>query len=311
MSCKVVGIGEALWDLLPAGRQLGGAPANFAYHAKMLGADSQIVTRIGHDADGKGIARRFEDMGIRIDTVQVDDRRPTGTATVLGGNGASPKFIINDNVAWDFLEPTEEAEQAARAADAVCFGTLAQRHHASGSVIRRLVASAPPEALRVFDVNLRQQFYNREVIEQSLQIANVLKLNDQELPVLGAMFDLHGPVGGQIEQLGAKFSLRIVALTRGPQGSLLYQAGNWSELPGRTVAVVDTVGAGDSFTAGLVMGLLAGMNLNEVHRLAADIAAFVCSQPGATPALPGHFRAALAAYFGLPRTLAKPVRASA
>lgn len=290
MKFKVLGIGEVLWDLLPEGPQLGGAPANFACHAKTLGAQAQVVTRVGKDDLGRAIVRRFVEMGIGISTVQMDDDAPTGTAVIRLQNGGVPEFVIQENVAWDRLAFTDEARQAVQEANALCFGSLAQRRETSALTIRQLVAAASPQALKVFDLNLRQKFYTREIIEQSLDMADVLKLNDYELAVLAGMLDLAGGARQQIEHLAGKFGLRLVALTRGDKGSLLFQTGRWSDLPGSSVPVVDTVGAGDSFAAALVMGLLNGLDFEQVHRLAAAVSSFVCSRPGATPNLPARFR---------------------
>jgi len=324
MSFNVVGIGEVLWDLLLTGPQLGGAPANFAYHARALGAEAQVITRVGNDDYGRQIIRRFQEMGLPATTVQIDEDAPTGTAKVeLSGNGVA-HFTIQENVAWDRIAATGDALVIASKAHAICFGSLAQRSEPSRSTIQQLVAASPADALRVFDINLRQQFYSRGLIEQSLQLANVLKLNDDELPALAAMLDLTGlaenrscgadsPVRAdgyfaanartrvsalheiehQIECLAQTFRLRVVALTRGASGSLLYQRdrdeARWSDCPCRPVQVVDTVGAGDSFTAVLVLGLLRKMDLDEINTLANDVARYVCSQAGATPALPVEF----------------------
>ena len=324
MDFNVVGIGEVLWDLLLTGPQLGGAPANFAYHAHALGAEARVITRVGNDDYGREIVRRFHEMGLPETTVQIDEDAPTGTAKVaLSGNGLA-HFTIQENVAWDYISTTPEALATAREADAICFGSLAQRSEPSRNTIQQLVAASPADALRVFDINLRQQFYSRGVIEQSLQLANVLKLNDDELPALAAMLDLSGlaenrscgadtsvsadsyfaakartrvsalhEIEHQIECLAQSFSLRVVALTRGANGSLLYQkdknGARWSDCPSRPVKVVDTVGAGDSFTAALVLGLLRKMDLDEINTLANGVARYVCSQAGATPALPVEF----------------------
>ena len=290
---NVIGVGEVLWDLLLTGPQLGGAPANFAYHAHALGAQAEVITRVGKDDYGREIIRRFHEMGLPEIGVQVDETAPTGTAKVtLSGDGLA-HFTIQENVAWDLMAATDEAVAVARRADAICFGSLAQRCESSRNTIQHLVAATPPDALRVFDINLRQQFYSRDLIEESLQLANVLKLNDDELPTLAAMFNLTGSPVHQIGQLAQTFSLRLVALTRGPNGSLLYQKDNnevrWSDCPSRPVKVVDTVGAGDSFTATMVMGLLRKMDLNEINTVANAVARYVCSQPGATPALPIEF----------------------
>lgn len=289
MCFNVIGIGEVLWDLLPAGPQLGGAPANFAYHAHALGAHARVVTRVGADHYGREILRRFKGQGIADGTVQVDDNAPTGTVAVAVSGEGIPNYIIHENVAWDRLAVAPAALQAVRAADAICFGSLAQRGEISRATIQRLLAAAPADTLRVFDINLRQNYFSRAVIEQSLQLANVLKLNDAELPILAKLFSLTGSTKHQIERLAQQFSLRLVALTRGPAGSLLFQAGRWSDCPSVPIKIVDTVGAGDSFTAALVLGLLQKMDLDEINTLADEVARHVCSHAGATPALPQAF----------------------
>jgi fructokinase len=297
MNFNVIGVGEVLWDLLLTGPQLGGAPANFAYHAHALGAQTQVITRVGKDDYGREIIRRFHKMGLPETTVQMDDAVPTGTAKVaLSGDGLA-HFTIQENVAWDHIAVTREALVAASEAHAICFGSLAQRSEPSRNTIQQLVAETPADALRVFDINLRQQFYSRGLIEQSLQLANVLKLNDDELPTLAEMFGLTGfaehQIKHQIEWLAHTFSLRLVAFTRGANGSLLYQKDKnevrWSDCPSRPVKVVDTVGAGDSFTAAMVLGLLRKMDLDEINTIANEVARYVCSEPGATPALPIEF----------------------
>jgi fructokinase len=290
MSFKIIGLGEVLWDLLPDGPQLGGAPTNFAYHANTLGAQALVITRVGSDYLGREIFSRFKDLDLRATMIQTDDEVPTGTVAVtLNGNGV-PHFIINENVAWDRLVVTPQALEAARNADAICFGSLAQRDQRSRATIQQLVAATPSGALRVFDINLRQKFYSREVIEQSLRLANVIKLNDSELPILADMFGLSKSPQQQIEDLAKAFELRLAVLTRGPQGSSLYERGRWSEQPAPAVTVVDTVGAGDSFTAALVVGLLSGMDLDEIHALAAEVAGYVCGHVGATPVLSQSLR---------------------
>jgi fructokinase len=298
MSFNILGVGEVLWDLLQTGPQLGGAPANFAYHAHALGAQAYVITRVGSDDHGREIIRRFRDMGVQPDAIQIDERAPTGTATVTLSGAGLAHFTIQEDVAWDFLAVTREALTLAAHADAICFGSLAQRSQASRNTIHKLVEAVPANALRVFDINLRQQFYSREVIERSLQLANVLKLNDDELPALAGMFGLQGSTENQILQLARSFDLQVIALTRGPNGSLLFQMhgnsaqaneGRWSNCPSRPVRVVDTVGAGDSFTAALVMGLLSKMNLDKINEVANEVARYVCSQAGATPALPVEF----------------------
>ncbi len=287
---RIIGLGEVLWDLLPAGPQLGGAPANFACHARALGAQAGVITRVGRDALGRDLQHRLVEMQLPAELVQVDDSAPTGTVTVaLSGEGV-PHYTIHEAVAWDRLQLTEAARQTARAADAICFGSLAQRAEPSRATIQELLRLTPPDALRIFDINLRQHFHSREVLETSLQLANVLKLNDTELPVLAALFDLSGDVQEQLSALARRFDLRVVALTLGAQGSLLHQDGRWSHATPRPVPVRDTVGAGDSFTAALTVGLLQKMPLKEINVAANEVARHVCSCAGATPPLPESVR---------------------
>lgn len=290
MSFKVIGIGEVLWDLLPSGPQLGGAPANFACHAHALGARAGIITRVGKDPEGQEIIQRIKGMGISTRGVQVDDVVPTGTVAVRISDRGVPEYLIRERVAWDHIAARAGALASVRQADAICFGSLAQRCAVSRESIRRLVSAAPADAWRVFDANLRQNFFTREIIEQSLRRANLLKLNESELPVLAEMFGLAGDCRSQIAALAGAFGLRIVVLTRGQGGSLIFQAGRWSEHPAAPATVADTVGAGDSFTAALVLGLLHGLDLDAVHAFAAAVAGFVCSCAGATPVLPENLR---------------------
>ena len=294
MILRTLAIGEILWDLLPTGPQMGGAPANFAHHARALGARAGVVTRVGSDPLGRDIQRRLEELRLPLELVQVDDSAPTGTVSVeLSGEGI-PNYTIHERVAWDHLEPTGPALEAARGADAICFGTLAQRAEPSRCTIQHLLRQSPPAALRIFDINLRQHFYSPSVIEQSLRLANVLKLNETELPVLAAMFDLKGDLETQAAALAGMFDLAVVALTLGPQGSLLYQGGRWSRCGTRPVQVRDTVGAGDAFTAALAVGLLQKLDLDEINLAANEVARHVCSCVGATPPLPESVRAIFA-----------------
>lgn len=286
----VVGIGEVLWDLLPTGRQLGGAPTNFAYHAGALGARAMVVTRVGNDDLGREVIQRFTQMSLPQETVQTDPTRPTGTVAVTLDQRGVAHYRFAEDVAWDQLAARDIALEAVRGAHAVCFGTLAQRSAISRQAIQQLLAAAPADALRIFDINLRLDFYSREVIEESMRLSNVLKLNDEELAVLTAMFSLHGDVRRRIEWFVRTFGFKVVVVTSGSMGSLIHREGHWSVLPWQPAQVGDTVGAGDAFTAALIMGLLAGMRLDEVHLLAAEVARYVCSQRGATPPLPEAFR---------------------
>jgi fructokinase len=291
MTLRIVGIGEVLWDLFPSGPQLGGAPANFAAHASTLGAEASIITRVGADARGDEILSRVAGMGVSTACLQLDSSYPTGTVSVEMPDGAEHRFVIAGNVAWDHLTDDANAHSAVALADAVCFGTLAQRSEQSGLAIRSLVAATPPSALRIFDINLRQHFYTRELIERSLTLASVMKLNDAELPVLAEMMHLSGDIRAQLAQLCERWELRAIALTRGAHGAVLHTEHEWSEHPGFPVTVQDTVGAGDAFTAAMSIGLLRGWSLDDVNREANRVAAFVASQTGATPALPPAVRA--------------------
>lgn len=286
---RILALGEVLWDLLPAGKQLGGAPANFTYQCRSLGADAWLVTRIGDDGLGREVLERFRVLDIPSDTVQVDPAFPTGTVDVTLADDGQPRYTIRTDVAWDRIEADAIALARASSADAICFGSLAQRDEPSRSAIRTLLGAARPDALRICDVNLRSPFVDRDVIEQSLALAGALKLNDQELPVLADMFGLPTDVRGAMSALARRFELSLIAFTRGSHGSLLLADGAWSDHPGVSVAVVDTIGAGDAFTAALVLGYLAGHSIDAINRHANEVAAFVCTQPGGTPTLPDIF----------------------
>jgi fructokinase len=287
-----IGLGEVLWDLLPGGRQLGGAPANFAYHAHALGAESLVVSRVGRDDLGRDLVEHLNALGLVTSGISVDPAAPTGTVSVTLDPTGQPTYTIHTDVAWDFLEAGPEVLRAAAGADAVCFGTLAQRHPVARDSIRRVLQATRPEALRIFDINLRQRFWSREVIVESLALANVLKLNDEELPIL---MDLLGwpceDDQGLMARLAQRFDLRAVALTRGARGSLLWTADRSWNWPGSDLKVADTVGAGDSYTAALALGLLSGKAPEDILRIAHRVADFVCTQPGATPPMPPGFAA--------------------
>lgn len=286
MKARVVGLGEVLWDLLPEGPQLGGAPANFACHAAALGAEAALISRLGSDALGVEARRRLQDRGLDLSALAVDPCLPTGTVVVEVGALGQPSFQIVEGIAWDALVVDDAALTLMSGADAVCFGSLAQRTPGARKTIQQLVSATRPEALRVFDINLRAPFHTPAVIEESLQLANVLKLNEAELPVLARLFDLRGSVDSQLETLASHFGLQVVALTLGAAGSRLFRAGRWTAEPGREVVVRDAVGAGDSFTAVLVLGLLRNWESRQLLTVATEVAAFVCTQAGATPELP-------------------------
>ncbi|HEX8200844.1 MAG TPA: carbohydrate kinase [Isosphaeraceae bacterium] len=286
MPYPILAVGEVLWDVLPSGKQLGGAPANFTFQCRGLGAAARLVTRVGDDDLGREVLDRFRSLGLPTDTVQMDSAAPTGTVDVALAPDGQPRYTIRRGAAWDRIEADALALGRAAAADAICFGSLAQRDEPSRGSIRALVSAARPGALRMFDVNLRAPFVDRGVIEESLRLANALKLNDQELPALAAMFGLPAEPSTALDGLACRFDLALVALTRGAGGSLLFADGTWSDHPGVPVEVSDTIGAGDAFTAALVVGRVAGLPLDAINRHANEVAAFVCSRPGGTPTLP-------------------------
>jgi len=283
---RVIGVGELLWDLLPTGRQLGGAPANFAYHAQALGADALVVSRVGTDLLGKEILEHCRTLGLRTDGIASDSTLPTGTVSVALDAHGTPAFTIHENVAWDAIQLNEAIVAEAARTDAICFGSLAQRNPVSRAAIRSALAAVPRMALRIFDINLRQQFWSREVIQESLELSNVLKLNDEELPVVAKLLGLTGNEQTQMRQLARRFKLKAMALTKGANGSSLLIGDELNSRPGSKLRIVDTVGAGDSYTAALALGLMAGHDSETILESAHRLADFVCTQPGATPALP-------------------------
>jgi fructokinase len=280
----VVGIGEVLWDLLPSGKQFGGAPANFAYHAHALGAESHVVSCVGKDVLGGEIVDRLAALNLSRQYIAVDEAHPTGTVSVALDGQGKPTYTIHEGVAWDFIPSSAELLDLAGRTDAVCFGSLAQRSDVSRRTIRAFLAAVPRQALKVFDINLRQHYFDLETVRAGLASADVLKLNDEELPVVAGLLGISET--DAVGWLLAEFGLKLIALTRGPQGAVLATPQGRSALPAAATAVVDTVGAGDAFTAALAMGLLDGRDLDAIHRHAHRLAAFVCSQPGATPPVP-------------------------
>lgn len=287
---RCIGLGEVLWDLLPAGKQLGGAPANFAYHAHALGAEALVVSRVGNDVLGREILDRLRGLGLRTDGITADSFKPTGTVSVALDAHGTPTFAIHENVAWDFLEAGKEVLDEASRADAVCFGTLGQRNAVARAAVRAVLQATPPSALRVLDINLRQHFWSRELIMESLELADVLKLNNEELPVVARLAGLTGEESGLMRQLAGRFELQAVALTKGAQGSSLLVGSELVSRPGSKLDIVDTVGAGDSYTAALALGMLAGHAADQIIQFAHRVADYVCTQAGATPPLPEPMR---------------------
>ena len=285
----VIGIGEMLWDIFPEGKRLGGAPTNFCCHCRQLGAEAIPVSAVGRDEFGREIRGILSAMGLPTDHVAVDSVHPTGTVLVMLDKG-KPTYEITTDVAWDHIPMTPALAGLARRADAVCFGSLAQRGPVSGATIHDVLGATNPDALKIFDVNLRQTFYSAEQLRRSLEHCNILKVSDEELPVLAELFALSGNVEEQLRSLIKTYSLRLVAYTRGGKGSLLLGRDGFHEHPGFPVEAINTVGAGDSFTAALCMGLLGHRSLAEINEQANRIAAFVCTQDGATPGLPVSYR---------------------
>jgi fructokinase len=284
MSYDVLGIGELLWDMLPTGKQVGGAPTNFVFHARSMGANASVISRVGDDPLGKELIEHLFSLGVPTCSVGLDPAHLTGVVEVTVAADGQPHYVIQEDAAWDHLI-AEDLDSAAKA-DAICFGSLAQRNNVSRQTIRSLLKASKPEALRIFDVNLRQNFYCEDVVEKSLQLANVLKLNDAELPVIAALLRLKSESEKeQIAELAQRFDLRLVAYTRGSHGSWLFDGARWSEHPGIHVDVKDTVGAGDAFTAAVTMGMLLGWDIHHINDVANRVAAFVCSRAGGTPKL--------------------------
>ncbi len=280
---EIVGLGEVLWDLLPAGRQLGGAPFNFAFHCHRLGHAAAIVSRVGADDLGRDIRRAIRAAGLADDWVQEDPAHSTGTVTVEVDARGQPAFHITPDVAYDHLAWNDRLPALFGQAQAVCFGTLVQRHPAARDTVLRALATAR-NALVVYDVNLRQHDYNREVIEASLAASRWVKLNDDELQVLRGLLGLQGTTpSALLSDLRRRHNLELAALTRGADGCLLQTDDEEIAVPGMAVAVVDTIGAGDAFTAGLVVYALEGRPLAEAAVFANRLAARVAAAAGGTP----------------------------
>lgn len=280
----VTGIGELLWDLLPEGKQLGGAPCNFAFHAMQNGCESFIVSAVGNDKLGTEIIDTIHSLALSSKFIQ-HNSHTTGNVTVLLDENGQPDYTIHENVAWDFITWEASLIDLAKKTHAVCFGSLAQRNEVSEQSIHKFMNSVSEECLKVFDINLRQHYYSPETIHKSLRHANVLKLNDDELPVIASFYSLGGTIENQLKTLAEKFDLKYIAYTMGSKGSMLLSTMETSYLDAPKVKVKDTVGAGDAFTAVLIAGILNGMPLAEIHQKASDIAAFVCTRKGATPTL--------------------------
>ncbi|WP_182866533.1 carbohydrate kinase family protein [Rhodopirellula sp. JC639] len=287
---QVVGIGEVLWDVFPDGPRFGGAPANFSCSTSELSRGSAralMVSAVGDDELGRKAIESLKQRGVDISVVQTNPHS-TGKVDVQLDDSGSASYQFAEDSAWDHLQWNDELSRVAAACDAVCFGTLGQRREQSRQTIRRFVNSTPESALRILDVNLREPFDDDAIIRQSLGLANVLKLNDDELLRLARLDGLTGGDVDLMQQLAQQHQLRYVALTRGDEGAVIVSEDAVSELPGIPTEVADTVGAGDAFTAAITLGLLAGHDIDTVNRNAIAVASYVCSQPGATMKFPDH-----------------------
>lgn len=292
MNKIVVGMGEALWDVLPEGKKIGGAPANFAYHVSLFGLPSCVVSAIGDDALGKEIIENFTSKG--LDQLIAEVPYPTGTVQVEIDQTGIPLYDIKENVAWDNIPYTEHLDALAKRTKAVCFGSLAQRNVVSRETINHFLDTMPKDddSLIVFDVNLRQGFYNKEILCKSMQNCNILKINDEELITVSRMFGYPGiDLQDKCWILLGKYNLKMLILTCGINGSYVFTPGNVSFQPTPKVEVADTVGAGDSFTAAFIASILKGKSVTEAHTIAVKTSAYVCTQKGAMPILPPEYTA--------------------
>lgn len=283
----VVGMGEALWDVLPEGKKIGGAPANFAYHVKQFGLPSCVVSAVGDDPLGHEITENFTSKG--LDQLIAEVPYPTGTVQVEIDSAGVPQYDIKENVAWDNIPFTSELEALARETKAVCFGSLAQRNVVSRETINRFLDVMPQndDSLVVFDVNLRQGFYTKDILCNSMRRCNILKINDEELVTVSRMFGYPGiDLQDKCWILLGKYNLKMLILTCGINGSYVFTPGNVSFKPTPKVEVADTVGAGDSFTAAFISSILKGKSVTEAHDLAVRTSAYVCTCQGAMPVLP-------------------------
>lgn len=289
MNDIVVGMGEALWDVLPEGKKIGGAPANFAYHVSQFGLPSCVVSAVGDDALGKEIIENFTSKSLNQLIAEVP--YPTGTVQVEIDPAGVPQYEIKENVAWDNIPYTAHLEMLAEKTKAVCFGSLAQRNVVSRNTINRFLDAMPQneDTLVVFDVNLRQGFYNKEILCNSMKRCNILKINDEELVTVSRMFGYPGiDLQDKCWILLGKYNLKMLILTCGINGSYVFTPGNVSFQPTPKVEVADTVGAGDSFTAAFIASILKGKSVQEAHSTAVQTSAFVCTKKGAMPTLPSE-----------------------
>lgn len=281
MEGKIIGLGEILWDMLPTGKQLGGAPANFAYHVCRLGGNGWAVSAISDDELGREIKNTLSTK--KLNTILEEVNEPTGTVQVTLNAAGVPTYDITEGVAWDHIPFTERIGNLAKETSAVCFGTLAQRSPESRATIHKFIESMPAGSLKVFDINLRQKYYDEKIISDSLRLADILKINDEELEIVSEMLCLTGTSEERCRAISREFNLKFVILTMGGDGSkvILEDRVHLSK-PGK-INIVDTVGAGDSFTAAFMLAYLRGESIEKAHTLATEVSSYVCTKAGAMP----------------------------
>lgn len=286
MANKIIGLGEVLYDVLPEGAKLGGAPANFAYHVGQFGLDAMAISAVGNDVLGEHALKTFDDNGLKYIVPTVG--WPTGTVNVSLNEAGVPSYEFAADVAWDHLQFTPEIEAAAKDCRAVCFGSLAQRSDESRQTIHKFLEATPEDCVKIFDVNLRGNFYNKEVLTEGVRRATILKINDEELVTIGRMFDYPGlDMEEKCRVIMHRYHLKMVILTCGTNGSYVFAPNNVTSYKSTPkVDVADTVGAGDSFTAAFAAAILSGKSIADAHQLAVDTSAFVCTKKGAMPKLP-------------------------
>ena len=290
MKRYIVGLGEALWDVLPEGKKLGGAPANFAYHAGQFGLDTIAISALGEDDLAEETIEALKEHNLNYLMPRVP--YPTGTVQVTLAEGGIPTYEIKEGVAWDNIPYTDEMAEIAKNARAVCFGSLAQRNGVSRENIRKFLAETPADCLKICDINLRQQFYSKEILEDSFKLCNILKINDEELVVVNRMFGYDGlDMRQTCEKMVQDYGLKMLVLTCGTNGSYVFtDDGLTSFQDTPKVEVADTVGAGDSFTGSFCACILNGKPVQEAHKTAVSVSAFVCTQNGAMPIVPNELK---------------------
>jgi fructokinase len=287
---KILSFGEVLWDLFPNDKKPGGAPANFAYHCKQLGADVRLVSQIGHDQNGKELFEFYNNIGLSTSMIGVSVTKPTGTVSVHLREDGQPDYTINQDVAWDFLKNTPESLQWASESDVIAFGSLAARSAQNRQTLQNLLNAAQPAAYRVLDLNLREPFCEQKNIEFVLSCANILKLNDEELKRIVSIFGFsQDTVEKQLRKLQEFYQFRLVILTCGADGNWLTTKSEQIFTSGTRVNVTDTVGAGDAFLASSLFGFLLQKQLPVIGLKANELAAYVCTQRGGTPPIPQNF----------------------